>query len=82
MIYNYFQMTPEEIMAQASKFGIIVELDADGNIIRSLQDPNGTVFHSVSEVAEENGILYIGSFDQPYVGRLPLTVFPSPGKCL
>ncbi|XP_025108948.1 uncharacterized protein LOC112573114 [Pomacea canaliculata] len=72
------QMTPEEIMAQASKFGIIVELDADGNIIRSLQDPNGTVFHSVSEVAEENGILYIGSFDQPYVGRLPLTVFPSP----
>ena len=65
-------------MAQLSKHGLVVELNEDGQIIRSLHDPSGTLFPSVSEVEEENGILYLGSIDRPYVGRLSLARLPPP----
>lgn len=41
------QMPREDVMMQSPKFGIIVELDANGKIIRSLQDPSGHVYRSV-----------------------------------
>ena len=65
-------------MAQLSKHGLVVELNEDGQIVRSLHDPSGTLFPSVSEVEEENGILYLGSIDRPFVGRLSLAMLPPP----
>ena len=72
------QLPKEQVVAQLSKHGLVVELNEDGQIIRSLHDPSGTLFPSVSEVEEENGILYLGSIDRPYVGRLSLARLPPP----
>ncbi|XP_070181107.1 adipocyte plasma membrane-associated protein-like isoform X2 [Littorina saxatilis] len=68
----------EQLIARTPKWGMAVELNEDGQIIRSLQDPEGRLFTAVSEVQEEDGLLYIGSFDRPYIGILNETLLPRP----
>ena len=60
------------IRSLASQYGIIVVLDEFGNILDSLQDPGGLVVPSASEVAEHDGVLYIGSYHANYIGKLRL----------
>ena len=59
-------------------FGIVVELDKNGKIVRSLQDPDGSKYTSVSEVAEENGILFIASKSKNFIGIIELNKLPKP----
>ncbi|KAH9495170.1 hypothetical protein Btru_018549 [Bulinus truncatus] len=67
-------MSPmDQILAMSEKYGMIVELDGFGKIIRSLQDPTGLKISAVSEVMEKDGFLYLGNFDRPYVSRVPLS---------
>lgn len=55
--------------------GLAIEVDANGKILRSIQDPSERITH-LSEVREviEDGykVLYLGSFVNPYLGRLVL----------
>ncbi|XP_076464381.1 adipocyte plasma membrane-associated protein-like [Babylonia areolata] len=60
------------------KFGIVVELDGEGKIVRSLQDPGGNKYTSVSEVAEENGFLFIASKKKNFIGIINLKTLPKP----
>ncbi|PVD25747.1 hypothetical protein C0Q70_13407 [Pomacea canaliculata] len=73
---HIMQMPREDVMMQSPKFGIIVELDANGKIIRSLQDPSGHVYSGVSEVNEVNNVLYLGSFEKNFIGRIDLSTLP------
>ena len=56
-------------------YGLILQLDAKGNILKSLHSPGGVINH-LSEVFEtvEDGkrILYLGSYFNNYIGRLVL----------
>ena len=58
------------MMAAAPKCGTIVHLDDAGNLVRILRDPNGKVIHGVSEVEDVDGVLYLGSYSAPYIGKL------------
>lgn len=51
------------------KYGLIVEVDARGNILRSLHSP-GKKIGFISEVLEHDGYLYLGSFRNPFIGRV------------
>lgn len=51
------------------KYGLIVELDASGKIIRSLHSPSKKI-HFISEVLEHDGHLYLGSFRNRFLGRV------------
>lgn len=61
----------------ANNYGLILELDASGNILGSLHSPNG-VNSFISEAVEGESesplerVLYIGSFGYPYVLRLAI----------
>lgn len=49
------QMIPERYLAKiitliGKKYGFVVELDLDGKLLRSYQDPTGTVIPDVSQV--------------------------------
>ena len=61
----------------ANNYGLILELDAAGNILGSLHSPNG-VNSFISEAVEGESesplerVLYIGSFGYPYVLRLAI----------
>ena len=60
------------------KYGMIIELDAQGNIISSMHDQTASTFPAVSEVQEKDGVLYIGSYFLPFLGRLELRVPTGP----
>ena len=60
------------LRALASQYGMVLVLDEFGNIMDSLQDPGGLVIPSASEVAEHDGVLYIGSYHSSFIGKLRL----------
>ena len=64
----------ETILAYSGLFGrtILVQFNNNGEIIRTLQDPSGAVVKTISEVHDHNGLLYIGSYNAPYLGKLDL----------
>ena len=55
------------IKALVQKHGMIVELDASGQIVRSLHDPNGVVVTSSTTVLDLGDTLLIGSYYAPYI---------------
>ncbi|CAL1539872.1 unnamed protein product [Lymnaea stagnalis] len=68
-VYSVDQNT---IRSYYLRYGMIVELDATGKPIGSLHDPTGMVINSISEAAENEGLLYITSPSVPYVLRIVL----------
>lgn len=55
------------------KHSIIVELDMDGKMVSSLQDPTAYKIATVTDVFEYNENIYIGSFEAPFIGKLSLS---------
>jgi len=63
---------PEFLRPGPIKYGLIIKIDGDGNILKSLHDPNGNVLHTITNVVEWNNTLYIGSLYNDTVGKLLL----------
>ncbi|GFS72023.1 adipocyte plasma membrane-associated protein [Nephila pilipes] len=59
------------LLALLRRHGIIMELDENGEILRSFHSPGGST-SALSEVREHKGYLYLGSFVNSYLGRLKL----------
>lgn len=51
---------------------VIVEVDENGQIVRSLHDPTGGIVPDVSEVHDDGDVLWLGSFRSNFVSRLEL----------
>ena len=52
---------------------MVLELDKDGQVLRSLHDKGGHLTSSTSHILEmEDGELLIGSFNAPYLIRVQL----------
>ncbi|KAH7716585.1 Protein F57C2.5 [Aphelenchoides avenae] len=72
----FVQAIPEKYLATLftlvkPKYGILVELDANGRIVSSMQDPNGVVIADVSQVSDGGSHLYLGSFHSDFIAKLP-----------
>ena len=52
----------------APRYGFVLGLDAEGNVIRNLQDPTGA-YAGISSVVRRDGYLYLGSLLEIAVGR-------------
>ena len=48
---------------------MLLEMDSDGRLINSFQDPDGTVVTAISEGYEHGGHLLLGHFGAPYLLR-------------
>jgi len=57
-------------LAITPKNSLVVELNENGQIIRSLHDPTGSVIPDVSEVHDEGDVLWLGSFRSNFIGKL------------
>ncbi|MDZ7752081.1 MAG: SMP-30/gluconolactonase/LRE family protein [Gammaproteobacteria bacterium] len=64
---------PQAIIPDPEAYGMVLGLDEAGKVVRNLQDPRGA-FAPITDVAEYEGYLYLGSFDEPAVGRVELPV--------
>lgn len=56
----------------APRYGLVLGLDADGNVTHNLQDPSGDHFGGVSCVVQLGRTLYLGSLLEDAIGRLAL----------
>jgi hypothetical protein len=52
------------------KYGLVVEYDLEGNIVRSWHDPTGKVVNSNTNVVLYHNKLYVGSFYHDHISVL------------
>ena len=52
--------------------GLVLELDKDGQVIRSLHDVGGETTRATSHILELDNSLLIGSYDAPFLVRVEL----------
>ncbi len=67
-----FLRLPEALMPLPAKYGLVIELDAEGKVLRSLHDPTGTHVWQVTSVEEVGGTLHFGTLHAPRLTRLTL----------
>lgn len=53
-------------------YGLVLEVDEDGRILRSLHDPGGRRVPQITTAREHDGFLYLGTLDGSWVGKLAL----------
>jgi sugar lactone lactonase YvrE len=63
---------PPGLRPQFVRWGFVLEIDADGRPLRSLQDPDGDVVPHVTTAVEHEGTLWLGSLDGPGIKSVPL----------
>ena len=51
---------------------MLLELNGHGDIVRALMDLSGEKVCYPSEVEDDAGTLYVGSFREPYIARIRL----------
>ncbi|XP_071490565.1 adipocyte plasma membrane-associated protein-like isoform X1 [Diadema antillarum] len=61
---------PTPLVPYLPQYGLIVEVDQMGRIVRSLHDPSGKVVEAVSEVLDTGDTLYLGSYFSPFLVKL------------
>jgi sugar lactone lactonase YvrE len=69
---NLIAKLPRFLWPRPAPYGLVLEIDESGRILRSLQDPGGQRVRHVTTAREHDGTLYLGSLDQLWVGRLAL----------
>ncbi|XP_071962815.1 adipocyte plasma membrane-associated protein-like [Antedon mediterranea] len=63
---------PVNILKALPKYSLVLELDLNGDVIRTLHDPDGEMFHTCSEVLDTEKGLFLGSFQDHFIGKLYL----------
>lgn len=63
---------PPSLRPQPVRWGFVLELDAAGVPLRSLQDPDGDVVPHVSSAIERDGRLWLGRREGPGIGVVDL----------
>lgn len=63
---------PPSLRPKPKKHGFVVELDREGQVLQTLQDPGGTVVHTVTSVEEVGGFLYLGTLVDRRLARLQI----------
>ena len=60
---------PPSLRLSPSAYGIVVQIDEDGRVLQTLQDPSGT-YPVTTGAIEGDGWLYITSLTSPHLGRV------------
>lgn len=60
---------PEFMQPKQDKFGLVLNISEQGEILSSLYDITGTVIPEAGSVKENNGYLYIGGDIVPYISK-------------
>ena len=56
---------------EPAKYGFVLGLDLDGNVIHNLQDPSGKFVSQVTSVFELDRMLYLGNIGDDTIHRIP-----------
>jgi sugar lactone lactonase YvrE len=63
---------PGFLQPAIKRYAFVLALDANGKVIRNLQDPSPQCFAEIANVVEHKGNLYFGSIGENAIGRMPV----------
>ena len=63
---------PAFMRPQSVSYGLIVQIDGEGNVIKTWQDPSGNYPNATGAIIAEDGYMYVSSLTAPDLGRLKL----------
>lgn len=63
---------PAPLWPKPAPYGLVLELDAEGNVLRSFHDPGGRTVENVTSVHECDGRLYLGTLQNDYIAQWTL----------
>jgi sugar lactone lactonase YvrE len=63
---------PKSLRPKAVRWGFVLEVDADGRPLRSLQDPSGDVVDAITSAEEREGHLWLGTLTGKGIGVVKL----------
>ncbi len=63
---------PKALWPKPHPYGLVLELDAQGNIIQSLHDPTGISLKEITSAQEYGDYLYLGSLHNDRIGKYKL----------
>ena len=63
---------PRFLWPRPEPYGLVLAVDENGHILRSLQDPGGDVISQTTSAEEADGYLYLGNLTGRGIGRLKL----------
>jgi sugar lactone lactonase YvrE len=63
---------PKCLQPEEDKFGMVMHLSENGTILNTFFDSTGIVMPEAGSVKEQNGFLYIGGDNLPYIGKYKL----------
>ena len=66
------QRLPAALRPKAQRYGFLMRLDAEGNVLEVLQDPSGTYAMTTGAIDAEDGTLYVMSLTEPDLAILPV----------
>lgn len=63
---------PRAVLPKPVPYGLVIQVNENGEIVRSLHDTSGQHLRMVTSAKPVNGVLYLGSLENDRIGRLPL----------
>ncbi len=69
---NLLSKVPPALWPKAQPYGLVLELDEQGNIIQSLHDPTGDHLTGITSAQEYGDYLYLGSLHNDRIGKYKL----------
>ncbi len=66
IFFKFFDL--DKIVSIIPKYGLFLEMDYDGNFLRSWHDKEGKIIEAVTCVTHHDHKLYLGSFYHDYIG--------------
>ena len=63
---------PAFLQPKPERHPYVVGVDADGNVVRTLQDPSGRTYGMVTSAQQHGDRLYLGSLQEPAAAWVPL----------
>lgn len=63
---------PKSFRPEPEHYGLVVQLDAQGRLMRSLHDPTGARLREITSAREHHGFLYCGTLNDDHLGRIKL----------
>jgi sugar lactone lactonase YvrE len=54
------------------RYGCILAINLQGQVVATLQDPGGAVIHTITSVNEKDGLLYLGGLQMDRIATIPV----------
>jgi sugar lactone lactonase YvrE len=68
---------PRILWPKPAPYGLVVEVDGAGRLLRSFHDPEGRRVPLITTAREHDGQLYLGTLEHDWIGRFPLPAEPA-----